>query len=65
MVAEQHHYQFVREGDKSETPRQPGATLENITFQLPNAETAMDVRIPKSLAQVEQSHHRTDFISVG
>ena len=65
MVSEQDDGEFVRERDKSEASRQPGPTLEDVAFQFPNAESAMDVRISKSLAKFEQGHHRTDFVSVG
>lgn len=65
VVPEQHDGQFVRKCDKSETPRQPGATLEDITLQLPNAEPAVDMRIPEGLAKFEQGHDRADLLSVG
>ena len=65
MVSEHHYCQFVRERDKSEAPRQSRSTLEDVTSQLPNSEAAVDVRVPKSLAKVEESHHRADLVSVG
>ena len=65
MVSQDHDDELVLGFHKAETQRQSGAALEDVAFQLPNAQPAVDVRIAKGLAQLKQREHGSDFFRVG
>ena len=65
MVCEDHDDELVPGFYKAETQGQAGAALEDIAFQLPNAQPAMDVRIAKGFAKLKQCEHGSDLFRVG
>lgn len=65
MVCQNHNHELVPGFHKSETECQSSAALENVPFNLPNAQPAVNVRIAKGLAEIKQREHRCDSFRVG
>ena len=65
MVCEEHDDELVPGFYKAETQGQAGAALEDVAFQLPNAQPAMDVRIAEGFAEIKQREHGRDSFRLG
>ncbi len=65
MVCQNQNHQLIPRFHKSETERQSSAALENVSFEFPNAEPAVNVRVAKSLAEIKQGEHGGDSFRVG
>lgn len=65
MVTDECDHQILFGNEKAATQSKAGAALKYIAAQLPNAETAVAVRIAELCAEIKQREHRVQGVARG